>query len=83
MKTSKQRVLAAINHKLYDRTPITLDAEKEVYSALYEHLKVNTKEALFDRLHVDTWMILPGNFLYPEEEDAKIDWKGYLLLWRG
>ena len=67
--TSKQRVLAAINHRVADRTPITFDAEKEVYAALYDHLKVGTKEELFDRLHVDTWMILPGNFIYPAEEE--------------
>lgn len=73
MKTSKQRVLAAINHQESDRTPITFDAEKEVYAALYEHLKISTKEALFDKLHVDTWMILPGNFLYPAAEDEKIE----------
>ena len=30
--TSKQRVLAAANHKQPDRTPITFDAEKEVYT---------------------------------------------------
>ena len=71
--SSKQRVLAAVSHQLTDRTPITFDAEKQVYSALYDHLKINTKEKLFDKLHVDTWMILPGNFLYSQEEDTKIE----------
>ena len=68
---SKERVLAAIRHKETDRIPITFDAEKEVYAALYDHLGVDTKEALFDRLCVDTWMILPGNFVYPVEENDK------------
>ena len=69
--TSKQRVLAAVNHTESDRTPITFDAEKEVYAALYDHLKLDSKEALFDRLRVDTWMILPGNFDYPDTEEGK------------
>jgi len=66
--TSKQRVMAAVNHTAPDRTPITFDAEKEVYAALHERLGTQTKEALFDRLRVDTWMILPQNFMFTEEE---------------
>jgi uroporphyrinogen decarboxylase len=73
MMTSKQRALAAVNHRTTDRIPITFDAEDEVYAALYDHLKLKTKEALFDRLHVDTWMILPGNFMYPKSEEHKTD----------
>lgn len=68
---SKERVLNAINHKDSDRIPITFDAEMEVYKAFYNHLGLDTKEGLFDRLHVDTWMILPGNFVYPENENSK------------
>lgn len=73
MMNSKQRVLAAINHKASDRVPITFDAEVEVYDKLYKHFKVNLREELFDRLHVDTWMILPKNFIYPESEQSKIE----------
>ncbi|MDD4872073.1 MAG: uroporphyrinogen decarboxylase family protein [Kiritimatiellae bacterium] len=69
--TSRQLVLEAINHRATSRIPITFDAEKEVYESLYNHLGLKTKEALFDRLHVDTWMILPGNFMYPAEEMKK------------
>lgn len=68
---SKERVLAAIRHKETDRIPITFDAEREVYAALYNHLGIDTKEALFDKLCVDTWMILPGNFMYLLEENDK------------
>lgn len=78
--TSKERVLAAIGHKVTDRVPITFDAEQEVYEAVQNHLRVDSKEALFDRLHVDTWMILPENFVYPEEEagrEIKISIWGY------
>ncbi len=76
MVTSKQRVLAAMEHRTTDRVPVTFDAASEVYDTLYEHLKINgknSKEALFDRLNVDTWMILPGNFRYPKSEDGKTD----------
>ena len=71
--TSKERVLTAIAHRQPDRTPITFDAEGEVYASLYEHLGLDTKEALFDRLGVDTWMILPGNFMYPIDQDDLIE----------
>lgn len=80
MTTSKQRVLAAINHRTADRTPITFDAEVEVYDALHKYLGTQTKEELFDRLHVDTWMILPKNFMYPKEyenKDEKVSIWGY------
>src|SRR5690242_9738353 len=53
--TSKDRILAAVDHRTSDRTPITFDAEKEVYSLLYDHLNAKTKEELFDKLNVDTW----------------------------
>ena len=69
--TGKERVLAAVNHRPGDRTAITFDAEKEVYAALHRHFGTTTKEALFDRLHVDTWMILPRNFIVPESEQGK------------
>lgn len=69
--TSKERVLAAANHSVSDRVPVTFDAEKEVYDLLKRHLQVESKEELFDRLGVDTWMILPGNFIYPVFEDDK------------
>ena len=66
--TSKERVLAAVNHRATDRVAITFDAEPEVYETLFDHLDLTTKEALFDRLNVDTWMLLPGNFMYAEPE---------------
>jgi len=69
--TSKQCVLTSINHQQPDRTPITFDAEKEVYASLHQHLGTKTKEELFDRLHVDTWMLLPNNFIFGESESDK------------
>ena len=70
---SKERVLAAVNHRVPDRVPITFDAAPEVYSLLYKYFGLNTRENLFDRLHCDTWMILPGNFVYTREEENKIE----------
>jgi len=78
--TSKQRVLAAVRHTVADRVPITFDAEKEVYAALHEHLGTQSKEALFDRLNVDTWMILPENFIFragEEDQGEKTTLWGY------
>ena len=69
--TSKERVLAAINHRETEQIPITFDADEAVYETLYKYLMVNSKEKLFDRLNVDTWMILPGNFIYTPEEEKK------------
>jgi uroporphyrinogen decarboxylase len=71
MPTSKERVLAAIDHRVLDRIPITFDAEGVVYEALHRHLATTSKEALFDRLHVDTWMILPKSFIFPAGEQSK------------
>ncbi len=61
----------AVNHKPADRVPITFDAEKEVYDLLYKYFATTSKEQLFKELNVDTWMILPGNFIYPNEENQK------------
>lgn len=63
MTTSKERVLAAVNHKTSDRTAITFDAEKEVYNLLYAHFATDSKRELFDKLNCDTWMILPDGFI--------------------
>lgn len=78
--TSRERVLAAIRHETADRTAITFDAEIEVYNALHRHLGTTSKEELFDRLHVDTWMILPENFIYPkayDDREEKVSIWGY------
>jgi len=63
--------MSAVNHREPDRVPVTFDAEEEVYAALYRHLGAGSKEALFDRLGVDTWMILPENFEFPRSEETK------------
>jgi uroporphyrinogen decarboxylase len=68
---SKERVLKSVNHQETDRIPITFDAEIEVYDTLQKHLKIVSKEQLLKRLNVDTWMILPKNFIYPEQELGK------------
>ena len=70
--TSKERVLAAVNHRVPDRVPITFDAAPEVYSLLYKFLGLNTREELFDRLRCDTWMVLPGNFVYKAGEETQL-----------
>jgi len=67
--TSKERILKAFHHREADRIPITFDAEKEVYDLLYKNLNLQRKEDLFDYLGVDTWMILPRNFIYPDEQE--------------
>jgi len=70
---SKERVLTAVNHNVPDRVPITFDAAPEVYSELYRYFGISTREELFDKIHCDTWMILPGNFIYTKEEEQKIE----------
>ena len=67
MVTSKQRVMAAVNHKLSDRTAITFDAQPELYQSLYRHIEQDSREALFDFLHCDTWMIGPQTKLSEQE----------------
>ncbi len=58
MHTSKSRVMAAVNHTVADRTPITFDAQPELYVALHERYGTGgNKQALFDHLKVDTWFI--------------------------
>lgn len=72
MISSKERVLNAVNHLSSERIPITFDAEKEVYRSLYQHFGTAKKEELFNALNVDTWMLLPRNFIYPESEENKL-----------
>ncbi len=72
--TGKQRVISAINHKSEDRVPITFDADGEVYERLYSYFNIfdkDRKKRLFERMNIDTWMLLPGNFNYTPEEAAK------------
>lgn len=62
-----------MDHEQTDRVPITFDAEIEVYQTLQEYFNVGNKKDLFKKLNIDTWMILPKNFIYPEEElDKKV-----------
>ena len=71
--TSKQRVLAAAEHRTTDRLPITFDAEKEVFDALYQQLGLKTREELFDYLHIDTWMVLPKNYIAAPGQEQQSD----------
>jgi uroporphyrinogen decarboxylase len=54
---SRERVLAAIDHRIPDRIPITFDAEKEVIEMLMKHFKVKTNDQVWDALHVDTRLV--------------------------
>ncbi len=69
MVTSKQRVLAAVEHRTTDRCPITFDAQPEVYQTLHEHFGTTTRRELFDKLNCDTWMTLPVGYTYPPEQE--------------
>ena len=69
--TSKDLIMAAVNRQTTPRVPITFDAEKEVYEALLDHFGLNSKEDIFDRLHVDTWMILPDGFMYAADQEGR------------
>ncbi len=73
MISSKERVLAAVDHEVTDRVPLTFDAEPEVYNALHQHLGTTSKEDLFDRLHADTWILLPKNFVYTEDQEDCVE----------
>ncbi|MCE5272612.1 hypothetical protein LLH00_15130 [bacterium] len=52
----RERVLTAAAHRTPDRVPITFDAQSEVYDLLYRHFGINSRAALWDALHVDTWL---------------------------
>ena len=54
---SRQRVLAAIEHREPDRVPITFDATPEVIESLQRHFGVTTRDAVWDALEVDTRLI--------------------------
>lgn len=70
MPTSKERVLAAIGHATTDRVAITFDAQPEVYDALHARLGTESKEDLFDHLHVDTWFV--GGTSKPRPDQSSI-----------
>jgi len=55
--TSRERVLAAIDHREPDRLPITFDAEPEVIQALQKHFGVATPDAVWKALNVDTRLV--------------------------
>lgn len=52
----RERVLTTINHQEPDRVPITFEAQPEVCQMLYGHFGIHTREQLWDKLNVDTWL---------------------------
>lgn len=54
---SRERVIAAIEHRVPDRLPITFDAEKEVIDMLKTHFGVTTNDGVWDALHADTRLV--------------------------
>lgn len=55
----RERVLTAIDHRTPDRVPITFDAEKEVKALLKAHFRVQSDDALWRALNVDTRLVGP------------------------
>ncbi len=64
----RERVLAAASLRTPDRVPITFDAQPEVYELLYRHFGIDTRAALWDALHVDTWLEGP-RIIDPRDKD--------------
>lgn len=54
---SRERVIAAIEHRTPDRLPITFDGEPEVIEMLMKHFNVSSRDAVWDALHVDTRLV--------------------------
>jgi uroporphyrinogen decarboxylase len=63
--------MAAVNHKVSDRTAITFDAQPELYESLYRHIGNKSREALLDFLHCDTWMVFPQTRQSDQEKALK------------
>jgi uroporphyrinogen decarboxylase len=57
--TPRERVLAAVDRRLGDRTPADYKAEPEVNRYMMEHLRVDGYEALLRRLEVDVRRLEP------------------------
>ncbi|MBI2441235.1 MAG: hypothetical protein HYV35_07690 [Lentisphaerae bacterium] len=65
--TSRERVLAAINHQPTDRLPADYSAHTEVTEALKARLSLATYEQLLQALHIDLRHI-PAPYTYPPSE---------------
>lgn len=71
---SRERVLQAIAHQPPDRLPITFDAEKEVIATLMRHFGVNTRDAVWDALHVDTRLVGADHHYHHIRKAGPIDY---------
>ena len=77
--TSKERVLAAINHQMPDRLPITFDAEPEVIELLQNYFNVTSADEVWDALNVDTRLVgVNHNYhhIRPEKDNTRFDFWG-------
>lgn len=57
--SSKQRALAAIEHRALDRVPIDYSAKPEVTERLQSRLGAASLQPLLEQLHVDFWYVAP------------------------
>jgi uroporphyrinogen decarboxylase len=55
--TSRERVLAAINHRQPDRCPVDFWARTDVAARLRNHLGLKTQEELLERLGIDVRLV--------------------------
>ena len=67
--TSKERVLAAMNHRKPDRVPVDYWAHAEVNKTLLEHFGFKDYESLLCKLGVDFRVVRPP-YAGPELKDA-------------
>ena len=55
----RERVRRALNHEVPDRIPLDLEAEKEVWPMMRQHLSVETNDEVLDRLGIDIRHVEP------------------------
>lgn len=63
---SKERVLAALNHKQPDRVPATMEGVSETWDNMKKHLGVGSNEEVMQKLEIDTRIMDIPPYIGPE-----------------
>lgn len=77
--TSRERVLAALNHIQPDRTPTDFQAVGTIWERLYKHFRTNDMKDVLDALAIDCAWVDPEVGRQP----AKLDEDGLIIGWGG
>ncbi|MDR0718637.1 MAG: hypothetical protein LBF78_03300 [Treponema sp.] len=75
----RERVYAALDHNIPDRTPVDIQAVPEIWDKLFKHFNTAGMKTVMDKLEIDCAWVDPEVLRIPNKKDDD----GFIIGWGG